>query len=59
MQIVKEVDPHLHCAMCQHVRCHLLILIILPLFYTTRWDVGACIRHIVREGQVEWTTTHH
>jgi hypothetical protein len=43
--------------MCQHVErlcffpslfilCHLL-------------NVGACICHIVRKGQVEWTTPHH
>ena len=43
-----------HCAMCQYVECHLLILFLIRLL-----NVGACICHIAWEGQVEWTTTNH
>jgi hypothetical protein len=46
-----------HCAMCQHVECHLLMLIyILLLFLCYLLNVGSSIRHIAWEGQVEWTT---
>ena len=50
MQTTKEVNPHPRIAPCVNMWsvfffffCHLL-------------NVGACVRHIVREGQVEWTT---
>ena len=51
MQTTQEVNPTpSHCAMYQHVECCLLLL--LPLFL----NLGACVRHVAREGQVEWTT---
>ena len=43
----------LHCAMCQHVECRLLILLF---FLCHLLIVGAFVLHIAREGQVEWTT---
>ncbi len=55
MQTTKEVNPHPRIAPCVNMwsvtffffffffLCHLL-------------NVGACICHIAREGQVEWTT---
>ena len=51
MQTTKEVNPHPRIAPCVNMWsvtfffffCHLL-------------NVGACICHIAREGQVEWTT---
>ena len=52
-----NLTPLLHCAMCQHVEC-LLLLLLLPFFFLFLChllNVGACIRHIAREGQVEWT----
>src|SRR6202048_2861463 len=42
------------CAMCQYVKCHLILLFLCHLL-----NVGACICHITREGQVKWTTPHH
>ena len=50
-----------HCAMCQHVECHILIIIISIIllffffFLHKLLNIGACICHITREGQVEWT----
>ena len=54
MQTTQEVNSHLRIAPCVNMWsvtfffffCHLL-------------SVGACVRHIVREGQVEWTTLTH
>ena len=58
MQTTKEISPHPRSAPCVNVwsatflfsffffLCHLL-------------NVGACTRHITREGQVKWTTPHH
>ena len=51
MQTTKEVNPHSHIASCVNTwsvfffffLCHLL-------------NVGACVRHIAWEGQVELTT---
>ena len=53
MQTTKVVNPHPHIAICVNMwsvffsffffLCHLL-------------NVGACIWHIVQEGQVRWTT---
>ena len=54
MQTTKEVNPHPRIASCVNMWsvffffffCHLL-------------NVGACVHHIVQEGQMEWTTPHH
>ena len=55
MQTTKEVNRSPRIAPCVNMWsvtffffffCHLL-------------NVGACIHHIVREGQLEWTTPHH
>ena len=50
LQTIQEVDPHPRIASCVNMwsvffffLCHFL-------------NVGACVSHIAREGQVEWTT---
>ena len=47
----KEVNPHPHLAICVN-----LWIITFFFFLCHLLKVGACVRHIAREGQVEWTT---
>ena len=52
-QTTKEVDPHPHIAPCVHMRS---VTILFFFFLCHLLKVGASIRHIVWEGQMEWTT---
>ena len=66
MQATKEVNPHPRIAPCVNmwsVAFFLLLLLLLSsllllfvFFLCHLLNVGACVRHIAQEGQVEWTT---
>ena len=49
MQTIKEDNPHPRIMPCVNIRSAFF-------FFLHLLDVRACVRHIVREGQVEWTT---
>ena len=52
LQTTNEVNPHPHIAPC----VNMWSVIFLFFFSCHLLNVGACVYHIVREGQVEWTT---
>ena len=52
MQTTKEVNPHPRIAPCVNMWSVFFFFF----FFCHLLNVGACVRHIVREGQVEWTT---
>ena len=57
MQTTKEVHPHPRIATCVNM-WSVIFLFFLFLFFFFLYhllDVGACVGHIAREGQVEWT----
>jgi hypothetical protein len=61
MQTTKEVNPHPHIAPCANMWNVTFLFLLLLLFFFFFFlchllNVGACIGHIAREGQVEWTT---
>ena len=57
MQTTREVNPHPRIAPC--VNMWSVILFLFLFFLCHLLIVGACICHIARGGQVEWTTPHH
>ena len=59
MQTTKEVNPHPRIVPCVNmwsVFFSFFFFLLLLLLLSHLLNVGACIRHIAREGQVEWTT---
>ena len=50
MQTTKEVNPHPLIAPCVNMWS------VFFFFFFRLLNIGACVRHIAREGQVEWTT---
>ena len=54
MQTTKEVNPHPRIASC--VNMWSVTFLFLFFFLCHLLNVGACVHHIVREGQVEWIT---
>jgi hypothetical protein len=52
MQITQEINPHPHIAPC----VNMWSVTFLFFFLYHLLNVCACVRHIAREGQVEWTT---
>ena len=57
MQTTKEVNPHLCIAPCVNMWSATFFFFFF--FFCHILNVGACIYHIVQEGQVDWTTPHH
>ena len=55
MQTAKEVNPHPRIAPCVNM-WSVTFLFLFFFFLCHLLNVGACIRHITREGQGEWTT---
>jgi hypothetical protein len=55
LQTTKQVNPHPRIAPC----VNMWIFFFFFFFLSHMLNVGACICHIAREGQVEWTTPHH
>ena len=57
MQTTQEVNPHPRIAPC-HVNMWSVTFLFLFFFFFLchLLNVGACVRHIIREGQVEWAT---
>ena len=51
LQTPKEVNPHLHIAPCVNMWSVFFFF-----FLSHLLNIGAWIRHIAREGRVEWTT---
>ena len=49
MQTTQEVNPHTHVAPCVNMWSVFS-------FFSFFLNVGACVRHIAQEGQVEWST---
>ena len=54
MQITKEINPHPRIAPC--VNMWSVTFLFLFFFFCHLLNVGACVYHIAREGEVEWTT---
>jgi hypothetical protein len=55
MQTIEEVNPHPRIARC----VNMWNVTFFFFFFYHLLNVGVCICHIAREGQVEWTTPHH
>ena len=57
MQTTKEVNPHPHIAPCVNM-WSVTFLVLFFFFFSLchLLNVGACLCHIARKGQVEWTT---
>ena len=58
MQTTKKVNPHPRIMPCVNM-WSVTLLILFFFFLCHLLIVGACICHIAREGQAEWTTPHH
>jgi hypothetical protein len=58
MQIIKEVNPHPCIAPCVNTWSFTFFFFFFFFFLYHMLNVGACDRHITREGQVEWTTLY-
>ena len=56
MQTNKEVNPHPCNAPCVNMWS---VTFFFFFFLSHLFNVDACICHIAREGQVEWTAPHH
>jgi hypothetical protein len=58
MDTTQEVKPHPRIAPCVNMWSvtFLFLFLFLVFFLCHLLNVGACVRHIAREGQVEWTT---
>ena len=56
MQTIKEVNPHPHIAPRVNMWSVTFLFLFIFSFLCHLLNVGACVRHIAREGQVEWTT---
>jgi hypothetical protein len=57
MQTTKEGNPHPRIAPCVNKWSVTFLFLFLFLFFWCHLlNVDACVRHIAREGQVEWTT---
>ena len=58
MQTIKEVNPHPRIASCVNMWTVTLVFLFLFLFsfLCHLLNVGACVRHVAWEGQVEWTS---
>jgi hypothetical protein len=54
MQTTKEVNPHPRIAPC--VNMWIVTFLFFFFFSCHLLNVGACVHHIAREDQVEWTT---
>jgi hypothetical protein len=54
MQTIQEVKPHPHIVPCVNLWSVTFLFFFLSLCHSL--NVGLCVRHIAREGQVEWTT---
>jgi hypothetical protein len=57
LQTIKEVNPHPCIAPCVNMWSVTFLSLSLSFFFLCHLlNVGACVRQIAREGQVEWTT---
>jgi hypothetical protein len=58
MQTTQEVNPHPRIAPCVNMWGGIFFFFFFFFFFFLchLLNVGACVRHIAREGQVEWTT---
>ena len=54
MQTTQEVNPHPHIAPCVNMWNATFLFLFFFYFLCHLLNVGACVRHIAREGQVEW-----
>ena len=52
MQTTKEVNPHFGIASCVNMWSVFFFFF----FFCHLLNVGACVRHIDQDNQVEWTT---
>jgi hypothetical protein len=56
MQTIKEVNPHPRIAPCVNMWSVFFFFFFFFFFFCHLLNVGACVHHITRESQVEWTT---
>ena len=56
MQTTKEVNPHPRIAPCVNMWSVTFLFLFSFFFLSHLLNVGACVRHIAQEGQVEQTT---
>jgi hypothetical protein len=59
MQTTQEVNPHPRIVPCVNMWSATFLFLFFFYFVCHLFNVDACICHIAREGQVEWTTPHH
>jgi hypothetical protein len=59
MQTTEELNPHPRIAPCVNMWSVSFFFFFFFFFFCHLLNVGACVCHIVWEGQVEWTTLTH